>query len=179
MPTTTTITTVATLIGNPRPASRTATTGAAVAAAIARGLGEADLLTAVDLGLHGSAVLDPESAAVDRDQKVVASADVLVVASPTYKATYTGLLKSFLDRYDGGGLAGVTAVPVMVGAAAEHALAVEVHMRPLLVELGAVVPGRGLYVLESQLDDLNAVVATWWAGSGAAIRAVALSGGAA
>lgn len=179
MPTATTTTTVATLIGNPRPASRTARIGAAVAAAVARGLGDAEVRAPVDLGLHGSAVLEPESAAIDRHRKVVASADVLVVASPTFKATYSGLLKSFLDQYGGDGLAGVTAVPVMVGAAAEHALAVEVHLRPLLVELGAVVPGRGLYVLESQLDDLDAVVATWWAGSGAAIRAVALSGGAA
>ncbi len=91
----------------------------------------------------------------------VAGADVVVTASPTYKATYTGLLKAFLDRYGNDGLAGVTAVPVMVGAAPIHALAPEVHLRPLLVELGASVPSRALYVLESQLDDLDAVVGAW------------------
>lgn len=171
-------TTVATLIGNPRPASRTAQVGAAVAAAVASGLDGADVSTPVELGRHGSAVLDPTAVDVDRDRDAVAAADVLVVASPTFKATYTGLLKSFLDRYDAGGLTGVTAVPVMVGAAAEHALAVEVHLRPLLVELGAVVPGRGLFVLDSQLDDLGSVVARWWTANGATLRAVALSGGA-
>ena len=46
------------------------------------------------------------------------SADLVVVASPTYKATYTGLLKLFLDRFAGGtGLRGV-AVPLMLGARA-------------------------------------------------------------
>ena len=51
----------------------------------------------------------------------------------------------------------------MVGAAPEHALAVEVHLRPVLVELGASMPTRGLYVLESQLGDLDAVLDAWLA----------------
>ena len=46
----------------------------------------------------------------------VSSADLLVVAQPTYKATYTGLLKLFLDQLPGDGLRGVTAVPLMLGA---------------------------------------------------------------
>ena len=63
-----------------------------------------------------------------------------------------------MDRYGNNGLAGVVALPVMLGAAPHHALAVETHFRPLLVELGASVPTRGLYVLESQMDDLDGVV---------------------
>ena len=46
----------------------------------------------------------------------------MIVASPTYKATYTGLLKLFLDRIAGGALAGVTAVPVMLGGHWRHSL---------------------------------------------------------
>jgi FMN reductase len=41
----------------------------------------------------------------------------------------------------------------MLGAGPAHALAPELHLRPLLTELGAIVPGRGLYVLDSQYDD--------------------------
>ena len=84
-----------------------------------------------------------------------------MIASPTYKASYTGLLKAFLDWFAQDQLAAVTVVPVMVGAAPEHALAVEVHLRPVLVELGASMPTRGLYVLESQLGDLDAVLDAW------------------
>jgi FMN reductase len=49
----------------------------------------------------------------------------------------------------------------MTGAGTGHALAVEVHLRPLLVELGATVPTRGLYVTEPDLSDLDGVVGSW------------------
>jgi FMN reductase len=91
----------------------------------------------------------------------VAAADLVVVASPTYKATYTGLLKVFLDRYDDKGLAGVVAVPVMMGAGPSHYLAPEVGLRQLLVELGASVPTSSLYVMENQLDTIDLVVGVW------------------
>ena len=68
------------------------------------------------------------------------------------RRTYTGLLKLFLDRFAGGtGLSGV-AVPLMLGAGPAHALAPELTLRPLLTELGAVVPVRALYVVDSRHD---------------------------
>src|SRR5262249_15931893 len=86
-----------------------------------------------------------------------------VVASPTYKATYTGLLKVFLDRIAGGALLGQLAVPLMVAGAPQHALAVETHLRPLLIELGATCLTPGLCVLESHLDHVDGVIDAWWA----------------
>ena len=50
----------------------------------------------------------------------------------------------------------------MVGAGPGHALAVETHLRPVLVELGASMPTRGLYLQESQLADLGPVLEHWW-----------------
>src|SRR6516164_861267 len=58
-------------------------------------------------------------------------------------------------------LAGTIAVLVMTGGWAGHSLAVEVHLRPVLVELGATVPARGLYVTEPELGELDAAVAKW------------------
>jgi len=111
-----------------------------------------------DLAELGAALFDWESAVVDKVLKTVQAADFLVVASPTYKATYTGLLKLFLDRVPYDGLLGRIALPVMVAAAPIHALAVELHLRPLLVELGAACPTRGLFVLESQLAELGPTI---------------------
>jgi FMN reductase len=55
------------------------------------------------------------------------------------------LLKLFLDRIAGGtGLAGVVTVPVMLSGNPAHALAPELLLKPVLVELGAVVPVQGL-----------------------------------
>jgi FMN reductase len=152
---------IAVVVGNPKAGSRTLTVAAAVGDAIAAGLPSDTGITTVDLADVAGQLFDWGSAEVSALTASVAAADVVVVASPTYKATYTGLLKAFLDRYDTNGLAGVTAVAVMVGAAPIHALAPELHLRPLLVELGASVPSRSLYVMESQLDDLDGVVAAW------------------
>ena len=49
----------------------------------------------------------------------------------------------------------------MVGAGLQHALAVEVHLRPVLVEIGATLPTRGLYVTEAQLAELEDVIGNW------------------
>jgi FMN reductase len=81
------------------------------------------------------------------------------------------LLKSVLDWFSATDLVGVTVVPVMVGAGLRHALAVEVHLRPVLVEVGASLPTRGLYVTEDQLGALDDVVATWVREAGPSLRA--------
>jgi FMN reductase len=87
---------------------------------------------------------------------------LVVVASPTYKAAYTGLLKLFLDRFAGGaGLSGL-AVPLMLGGSPSHALALEHTLRPVLTEIGGTVPGRSLYILDSAYDD-PAAYADWLA----------------
>ena len=139
---------VAVVVGNPKPSSRTLDAARYVARAVTGR--EADLV--VDVVELGTRLLDWSDPEVSRLVAEVGDADLVVVASPTYKATYTGLLKLFLDRFAGGtGLTGA-AVPLMLGAGPTHALAPEVFLRPLLTELGAIVPVRGLYVLDSQHD---------------------------
>jgi FMN reductase len=57
---------------------------------------------------------------------------------------------------------------VLLGGAPNHQLAVDVHFTPLLLELGAAVPARGLFVLESEGDGFAAVAAKWAAANGPA-----------
>jgi FMN reductase len=97
---------------------------------------------------------------------------LVVFASPTYKASYTGLLKVFLDRFPSNGLDGVVAVPLMLGAGPGHQLAPEVFLKPVLAELGAVLPSRALYVVDSAFDDPAAYEA-WLAASRRRIVAAA------
>ncbi len=153
------------LVGNPRAGSRTLAVGVAIGERLAARL-RGNLTQVVDLGELGPAVLEPDSSAATEATEAVSGSDLVVVVSPTYKATFTGLLKSFLDRYRGPGLDGVVAAGVMVGGTPVHALAGEVHLRPLLVELGAVVPARSLFVLDSGLDQLDGTVGDWLAGAG-------------
>jgi FMN reductase len=163
---------VGVVVGNPKPRSRTLTVAEAVAraAAEASGLAAADPTT-IDLADLGPQLFDWSSAEVRAAKDALRNCTLAVVASPTYKASYTGLLKSFLDWFASTDLDGVTVVPVMVGAGQQHALAVEVHLRPVLVELGATLPTRGLYVTEDQLDALDDLIADWLREAGPRLRA--------
>lgn len=155
---------IAVVVGNPRVGSRTRLAADALAegiAALAQSVGRAATIDVVELAPLGSKLFTFPSAGVDGAMALVQAADVLVVASPTYKASYTGLLKAFFDRFAAGSLNGVVAVPLMLGGAATHALAVDTHLHPLLLEIGASLPTRGLFVLESELDQLSATIAAW------------------
>ncbi|GGD05580.1 NADPH-dependent FMN reductase [Nocardioides daphniae] len=136
------------LVGNPKPASRTLDAALLVARALD---GEPDLV--VDLATWGPRLLDWSDAEVSELVAQVSAAKLLVVASPTYKASFTGLLKVFLDRVAGDGLAGTVAVPLMLSAAPRHAMAAETFLRPVLTELGATVPGAALSVVDKAYDD--------------------------
>jgi FMN reductase len=150
------------LIGSSEPYSRTRDVAGAAADAVADVLGLAAGYTVVDLSVLARRLLLPEpSAAIEDAVELVRDADLLLVASPTFKGTYTGLLKVFLDRLPYRGLHGSCALPMLVMSAPQHALAVDVHLRPLLVELGATVPTPGLAVLESDLDRLDDVLRPW------------------
>jgi FMN reductase len=151
---------ITSLTGNPRPDSRTHGLARTLTGEIGRVLG-ATPVTEVDLAPFGPRVLDPSDAVVTAAVEKVLAADLLVVASPTYKATYSGLLKAFLDRLGTGSLAGAAAVPVLLGGAQNHRLAVDVHFAPLLLELGAAVPVRGLFVLEAEVGDFGSFAAAW------------------
>jgi FMN reductase len=47
---------------------------------------------------------------------------------------------------------------------------VETHLRPVLVELGATMPTRGLYLQEAELADLTPVLEAWWAPAEGPVR---------
>lgn len=152
--------TVLALVGNPQRESRTRLVAESVAAELARRSG-AHVEETIELADIADELFRHPSPAVDAVRERVRAADVLVVASPTYKATYTGLLKAFLDRIDTGALRSATAVPVLTIGSPAHALAVEVSLRPLLVELGASVPTRGIAFPASQVDERDEIVAAW------------------
>lgn len=157
---------VVVVCGNPKANSRTLGVAEEVARQAASAAGRENVSThIIDLANFGGQLFDWSSEAVKAEVAALSGADLAVIASPTYKASYTGLLKSFLDWFGQTGLAGVVAVPVMVGGSAIHALAPEVFLRPLLVEIGAIVPTRGLFILDGELDQLSTTVGTWAEGA--------------
>ncbi|PZG08446.1 FMN reductase [Nonomuraea aridisoli] len=160
------------LVGNPRGGTRTFDAAVEIAETLAKGAGHDDPVALVDLSALAPRLLAPvPPPEVTAARERVAAAKVLVVAGPTYKGTYTGLLKVFLDGLPSRALAGTLALPVLVMGDPRHALAVEVHLRPLLVELGASVPTPGLALVEADLPRLREVLDLWQAAVAPHVRA--------
>jgi FMN reductase len=139
------------LIGNPRPGSRTRALAEHIASIVRISppdVVELAEVTGVSYSSDRVAAVRPDETALDR----VRDARVLIVATPSYKGTYTGLLKLFLDRLPHRALEGVVALPVAVAGSDAHAEATAADLSRLLRELGAQVPGQ-LALLESQLND--------------------------
>ena len=156
------------VVGNPKPASRTAD----AAQRLARALG-ADEVELIDLIELGAGLIGWGDERVTAAVAQVQASDLAIFASPTFKASYTGLLKLFLDQFaTATGLEGVVAVPLMLGAGPGHALAPDLLLKPVLVELGATTPAPGFYQLDSAyLDDPRA--AEWAKRWGPVIRQLA------
>jgi hypothetical protein len=129
----------------------------------------------VDVVDVGAGLLGWGDPAVGEAVAALRAAEVAVVASPTYKATYTGLLKLFLDQVGTGDLAGVVAVPFMLGAGPAHALAPDLLLKPVLVELGATTPTRGLYLLDRTWD-APGPLEDWLAAAGPQVAAARTAG---
>jgi FMN reductase len=150
------------LVGNPKPASRTLGVALAAADALTDRLDMRGAPELVDLAGLARRLLMPEpSAAIEDAVDRVRSAELLLVASPTFKGTYSGLLKVFLDRLPYRALAAATALPLLVMNSPNHSFAVDAHLRPLLTELGASVPVPGLVVLDTELGQLDPLLVRW------------------
>ncbi|MFA7757725.1 NAD(P)H-dependent oxidoreductase [Streptomyces sp. NRRL B-2790] len=143
------------VVGNPKPTSRSLQAARTVVRSLT-GRGADDEF---DLVEFGGALLDLGDARVAEAAHTVAESDLAVVATPTYQGTCTGPLKLFLDRFGAGSLTDATAVPLFLGGDWRHSLAPEVFLKPVLAELGASVPTRGLFLLDS--DPTGSALSNW------------------
>ncbi|GGG21111.1 FMN reductase [Rhodococcoides trifolii] len=148
---------VTVVAGNPKPESRTLDAAHRLANNLTEG--STDVRTEeVDVVTLGAGLLGWGDPGVAAAVETVGSSDLVVVASPTFKATYTGLLKLFLDQFAGGtGLQNVVVVPLMLGAGPAHAMAPDLFLKHVLVELGATTPAPGLYLIDSSFTTDSAI----------------------
>lgn len=103
-------------------------------------------LPAEDL-LHARFSAPGIAAALER----VAAADGVVVATPVYKAAYSGLLKTFLDLLPQHGLRGKVVLPLATGGTTAHVLAIDYALRPVLSSLDPLHVVSGLFLLDKQI----------------------------
>jgi FMN reductase len=78
-------------------------------------------------------------------QEAVAGADGLIVVTPVFSASYSGLFKSFFDVLDKDALTGKPVLVAATGGTGRHSLVLEHALRPLFAYLRAVVMPTGVY----------------------------------
>jgi FMN reductase len=95
---------------------------------------------------------DGNDAAIKRAVDAVAAADAIVIATPVYKAAYSGVLKAFLDLLPQDGLAGKVVLPIATGGSQSHMLALDYALRPVLHALAARQVLSGIFATAQQLE---------------------------
>ncbi|MER6348280.1 FMN reductase [Streptomyces sp. NPDC001595] len=75
----------------------------------------------------------------------VTAADALIVVTPVFSASYSGLFKSFFDVLERDALTGKPVLIAATGGTARHSLVLDHALRPLFAHLRAVVVPTGVY----------------------------------
>ena len=136
--------------GSPNTASRSrALLELALAALDKQGAGPSRLIDLSKLPADALLGRRPDAAVADAIQGVLDAA-ILVVSTPIYRATYSGLLKVFFDLLPQDALARKVALPIATGGGPAHLLAVDHGLRPLLASVGALVVATGVYGTDAQ-----------------------------
>src|SRR5579872_664003 len=115
-----------------------------------------DVLTSLGEAGASTTLVDLAVLPADAEEALasVASADIVAVSTPVYRATYSGLLKVFCDLFAPGALVGKVAIPIATGGGPAHALCIDHGLRPLLASVGAVVVAAGVYGTDAEFADL-------------------------
>ena len=100
------------------------------------------------------------------------SAHGVIVATPIYKASYSGLLKCFLDILPQFALAGKAILPIGTGGSVAHVLALDYALRPVLQSMGARHIVQSHFVAEASMRLADGNFTVEEAGSGQLWEAV-------
>ncbi len=128
---------IATLSGSPAESSRSGFLLQSAEAKLNR-IGIATHAIAINR-LPPAQLLQFETAGIELKNalSIIAAADALIIATPIYKAAYSGVLKTFLDLLPQDGLSGKPILPIATAGSAAHLLALDYTLKPLLTALGA------------------------------------------
>ena len=142
---------VVAISGSPRAPSKSKLLAERLLAALAAKGCATSMIDIADL--PPAALLARESASeIDAAVAEVGAAGIVIAATPTYRALYTGALKCLFDLMPPAHLAGKICVPVQTAASPAHFLAIEYGLKPLFASLEGV-PVAGVYATDAKFID--------------------------
>jgi FMN reductase len=127
-----------------------------IVAALARALPiESHVITLTDLGpsLAGALTRSQLPPEAEAELQRIETADLLVVASPVYRASFTGLFKHLFDFIDQYALVDTPVLLAASGGSERHALIIEHQFRPLFAFFQALTLPVGIYAHDSDFTD--------------------------
>ncbi|PKO43418.1 MAG: FMN reductase (NADPH) [Betaproteobacteria bacterium HGW-Betaproteobacteria-3] len=139
------------LAGSPSERSRSAALLDAVSARLRAAGATVERLQIRDLSPQALLLADTGNRSVSAAMAQVARASALVVATPVYKAAYSGVLKVFLDLLPQSALKDKTVLPLATGGSPHHMLALDYALRPVLQSLSARHILPGIYATDAQV----------------------------
>lgn len=142
---------VLTVSASPSARSKTALTRSFVDARLTASGHRVRALDVRDLPPAALLSADTRDPAIAAALDLVAQADAVVVATPVYKASFSGLLKALLDLLPQRALADKVVLPLAVGGSLAHVLMLDYSLRPVLLALGAEDILRGLFVQDAHI----------------------------
>lgn len=137
--------------GSPSGTSKTARLAHLAGTRLARTGIDSTLLDVRALPAEDLVLAKFDSPAIQAALAQVEAARGLVIATPVYKAAYSGLLKAFLDMLPQFGLREKVVLPLATGGTVAHVLALDYALRPVLSSLDPLHIVPGLFVLDKQL----------------------------
>ena len=139
------------IAGSPSERSRTAALLDAAGQRLATRGALVERLRVRDLSPQALLLADFGHPSVSKAIGQVAQAQVIIVATPVYKAAYSGVLKVFLDLLPQDAFKGKTVLPLATGGSANHMLALDYALRPVLQSLGARHILSGIFATDAQV----------------------------
>jgi FMN reductase len=137
--------------GSPTPTSRTGRWLDNIAHRLAAAGEQVNRLQVRDLPATALLHADYQHPDIIAAMQQVEAARGIVIATPVYKAAYSGILKTFIDLLPQFGLRDKVVLPLACGGSAAHTLILDYALRPVLSSLAPKQILDSIYAFEQQL----------------------------
>jgi FMN reductase len=145
---------ITSILGSPSAVSRSAALLQVAQARLGASASQIETVSVRDLPCQALLHAQFADAGIQDAIRKVRQAQVVLVATPIYKAAYSGLLKAFLDLLPQDALRDKTVLPLATGGSSAHLLALDYSLKPVLSALGARELLDAVYASDAQIERL-------------------------
>jgi len=92
-----------------------------------------------------------DSPAILQANATIARSDAVILATPIYKGSYTGVLKAFIDLLPQNAFENKIVLPLAMGGTLAHYNSIDYAIKPMLSALGATQILTGMFVVDSEV----------------------------